>query len=360
MPHHWGPDPAAFGSGMGAMDTGGMASPPQDDSPLAAASRAAAATELAKQAAAYKPVPSLSELARAGALEPAHPTETLRETIERAYDQADMSPSSPSHGSSHETPPSSWPEAVISVAWVILDLGYGLEFCAASVRGEWERAGVSFLAMVILTAGIVHRKKLKAWMARTSPNWVFAAFSVLLLAVALSPYVEQRRFPFAGWLTASHSLDWNGPELYDGRPIGWNWPAAGLGLQLGNQTEPVRVLNFTVMAKNFGPSEAILKTADFVSLLDASRLPMKINSTLNLEDIAPVPVGAEFTLNVTFNGPKGPPTEQEFLREWATFYVLVQYEGQPSVRHDFTRQEIQIQLDRVHPELLPHVSRKRQ
>lgn len=46
-------------------------------------------------------------------------------------------------------------------------------------------------------AAALHWTQLKTWATRLSPNWIVATFSLLLLAIILAPFVEQRRWPFS-------------------------------------------------------------------------------------------------------------------------------------------------------------------
>jgi hypothetical protein len=249
----------------------------------------------------------------------------------------------------------------VSVTWVVLTLGYGLEFCAASVRGEWERAGISFLAMLILTAGIVHRKRLKAWVARTSPNWVFAAFLALLLAVALLPYVEQRRLPFAGWLTPMPNVaTWDGGPAYEGTPLGWNWKDWTLsGTQ--QQDKTIALNQIWILGKNVGTAEVELHEAYLVSAIDGTPLPLKVitpEGAVPISDVGKVPVGAEVKLTGYFDENGQPLTDSKFLRRWESFAVVVTYD-QTKIRHEINAEETRSRLVAMDPYRQPHISPKR-
>jgi hypothetical protein len=47
-------------------------------------------------------------------------------------------------------------------------------------------------------AAALHWNQLRSWATRINPNWVVGAFALLLLAIVLAPFVEQRRWPFIG------------------------------------------------------------------------------------------------------------------------------------------------------------------
>jgi hypothetical protein len=93
--------------------------------------------------------------------------------------------------------PTSWKEAIPYVVWVVLVLGFGLEFVAALVHGEWLRAVISFVGLVALMAAALHWNQIKSWAAQTNPNWVIATLSLVLAGLILSPFLEQRRWPFS-------------------------------------------------------------------------------------------------------------------------------------------------------------------
>src|ERR1700732_796741 len=94
-------------------------------------------------------------------------------------------------------------EVIAYIIWGVLVLGFGLEFCAAFVREEWWRALFSFAAMAGLAAMAYYSKDLKSWLANTSPNYVLPVFILVLGGLIFSPFVEQRRWPFASWFVAT-------------------------------------------------------------------------------------------------------------------------------------------------------------
>jgi hypothetical protein len=99
--------------------------------------------------------------------------------------------------------PKTWREAIPYVVWVVLVLGFGLEFVAALVHGEWVRAGVSFAGLVGLMAAALHGNQIRSWIARTNPNWLYPGLLVLLLGIILSPFIEEKRWPLSAWFQTS-------------------------------------------------------------------------------------------------------------------------------------------------------------
>jgi hypothetical protein len=101
--------------------------------------------------------------------------------------------------------PTTWREAVPYVVWVVLVLGFGLELVAAFVRGEWAHFGVSLAGLVALMTAALHWKQAISWAKGLSPNLVVGTLAAVLCALALSPYVEQRRLPFEWQLSSLSS-----------------------------------------------------------------------------------------------------------------------------------------------------------
>jgi hypothetical protein len=117
----------------------------------------------------------------------------------------DPPPSAPQSGPVSEGGPlpRTWREAIPYVVWVVLVLGFGLEFVAALVHGEWVRAGVSLAGLVALMAAALHWNQIRSWIARTNPNWLYPGLLVLLLAIILSPFIEEKRWPLSAWFQTS-------------------------------------------------------------------------------------------------------------------------------------------------------------
>ena len=92
--------------------------------------------------------------------------------------------------------PTTWREAVPYIVWLVLVVGFGLEFANNLVHGNWLLAITSFCAMVGLVAVTLHWPQLRSWAATISPNWVVGSFALLMMIIALPPFVEHRRPPF--------------------------------------------------------------------------------------------------------------------------------------------------------------------
>ncbi len=95
--------------------------------------------------------------------------------------------------------PRTWAEAVPLVAFGTLVFAAGFEGVNSLVHGEWITSIISFVLMVGLLAMLIHWPQIKEW--RPGPPWVAAAAMVAIVAIALSPFVQQRRWPFTTYIT---------------------------------------------------------------------------------------------------------------------------------------------------------------
>lgn len=91
--------------------------------------------------------------------------------------------------------PTSWREAVPLLVWAVLIFAFGFEGVASLIQGQFLQAFFGFGGMVGLTAMLIHWTKIKE--AFGSIRWLVMAATVALVVVALSPFVEQHRWPFS-------------------------------------------------------------------------------------------------------------------------------------------------------------------
>jgi hypothetical protein len=146
---------------------------------------------------------------------------------------------------------------------------------------------------------------------------------------------------------------------FDGRPLGFLWN--GTYLEVGPIVNLMFSVNsISIYGKNFGPKEVTIDEAYLLSAIDSTRVSLQINAfpegIIDIKDASPVPESASFQLRAQF-GVGGLP-EGEFLKTWSSFYVIVEANGE-KIRHLINRQVIRGQLDRSHPELTPHVSKRK-
>jgi hypothetical protein len=198
-------------------------------------------------------------------------------------------------------------------------------------------------------------------LVQRNAGWWLAVVVVLFFTYAVGPLVYQR----AIGPTSGHTYLIVDPPLFEGNPLAWGFKSAALNETLhppGSKAEPL-VRNFYLYATNSGAEEVILTDAYLISRIDGATLPMKIDaqvpgdSLIPVNEAGPVPIGANFILTASFDEAQGGMPETEFLHRWSAFSLIVEYDGQ-KVRHEFPADYVRSQLDRIHPERQPHITRK--
>jgi hypothetical protein len=96
--------------------------------------------------------------------------------------------------------PKTWEEWVTSTIWGVIILGFGLEFCAHVVRGDYGYALVALFFLAVVSAMLLHGKQARSWAMSISPNWTYVAALAALQIVLFLPFVEEKRWPFSAWL----------------------------------------------------------------------------------------------------------------------------------------------------------------
>jgi hypothetical protein len=105
----------------------------------------------------------------------------------------------------------SWPknlrEAVPSLVWGVFIFAAGFEGVAFALAGEWPSAIAGFALCGGLTLVLIYFPRLREWATGVSPNWIAGAIASLLIVVALSPFIEEKRWPFSVWFPPTPTLD---------------------------------------------------------------------------------------------------------------------------------------------------------
>src|ERR1700737_952833 len=96
---------------------------------------------------------------------------------------------------STDIPPKNWKDATHNITWGALVLTCFFVFIEKLVEQIYGQALAALVLGLAIMAVALHSK---TWLERTNPNCVFGAFTVLLMAIVLAPFVEQRRWPFSG------------------------------------------------------------------------------------------------------------------------------------------------------------------
>ena len=99
--------------------------------------------------------------------------------------------------------PKTWGEAVPQVIWGVLILGFGLEFCVSLLNTDYGRALLALVGLGGLLFMLIHAEQLKRQLLALNPNWIFVAFALFLAVIVLSPFVEEKRWPFSAWFVVS-------------------------------------------------------------------------------------------------------------------------------------------------------------
>ena len=95
--------------------------------------------------------------------------------------------------------PSGWNQAIPSLIWGALVLAFAFLFVDSLGQlfaDPIRRGGFAFTAMLGLVAVTIYRKWLWTKFQSLSGGSVLAAILVFIVVIALSPFVEQRRWPF--------------------------------------------------------------------------------------------------------------------------------------------------------------------
>jgi hypothetical protein len=90
--------------------------------------------------------------------------------------------------------PKNWREALPFLIWGVLIFACGFEGIASLLHAEWLQAVLGLGGMFGLTAMLIHWARIRDNFADI--RWLMGAIMVALVVAALSPYVEQHRWPF--------------------------------------------------------------------------------------------------------------------------------------------------------------------
>jgi hypothetical protein len=100
--------------------------------------------------------------------------------------------------------PKTWQEALPYVAWIGLVISCFLVFITKLIERSYGEALVSLLIGICITAIALHSKD---WLARTNPNWVYVASAVVAVSLTMSPFIEEKRWPFSMWFPTPPTTD---------------------------------------------------------------------------------------------------------------------------------------------------------
>jgi hypothetical protein len=95
--------------------------------------------------------------------------------------------------------PKDW---VLAGIWGIFATAAGGQFIVSVTKGEWQTAIAAFaifLVLVIIIIAVEYSETLRAWASGIGPNWIVGAIATLLIILALSPFIEEKKLPFSAW-----------------------------------------------------------------------------------------------------------------------------------------------------------------
>ncbi len=143
------------------------------------------------------------------------------------------------------------------------------------------------------------------------------------------------------------------------RPLGFAWGDPETYFQPGGwgPGHTLLIYAFNLTGKNFGVGEVRIDSAFLVSRIDGTRLPMKIyaipDGWIDLKEAGPVPAGAIVGLQARFG-----LSEADFLKTWRACFIDIKA-GDQQITYELTEERIRAWIERNHPELSPHVTRRK-
>ena len=161
----------------------------------------------------------------------------LRQDITNAIEQSERS--SETKMSEGSFWPKTWREAVPLLVWGVLIFAFGFQGVDGITERDPWKMGIGFGGMVGLTAMLIHAERIKKNFRDV--RWLIAAGMLALVVVSLSPYVEQRRLPFAylfdygpppptvsgsfapTFLRLQFNTSGSKPQEIDAKNVEWTW-----------------------------------------------------------------------------------------------------------------------------------------
>jgi hypothetical protein len=135
---------------------------------------------------------------------------SLRRALEGAPDDLPGTPvSQPTTPEPHsEFPlPTTWGDAWPIILWGMLAFSFVLVFAEsllAIIENPMLRAGVAGVSLIGVTAMLIYRQALLAKFRNPTAAQIILIITTVLLVIALSPFVEEKRWPFATWFATQN------------------------------------------------------------------------------------------------------------------------------------------------------------
>src|SRR5260370_40537397 len=93
--------------------------------------------------------------------------------------------------------PKTFRDAMPLAVWGILAFAAGLEGVVSVLDAAWTRSVLAFILCAALTMVAVRWEAMTEWTRQIRPVWLIVVAVMLLLLIALSPFVERKRWPFS-------------------------------------------------------------------------------------------------------------------------------------------------------------------
>jgi hypothetical protein len=267
--------------------------------------------------------------------------------------------------------------------------GFGIHFFAESlgqiIVNPAYRAGTAAVALIGVTAIVIYRERLLEKFKDPSGGLIVGVISIGLLVLALSPFVEEKRWPFSAWFAAPRSEELENlrsqlttlaqerdqarqqfataqariqtleartntsrpqppPAPYDQGPTDpIRWEQLGFGFQGG--PEPM-FIDIEVLAEITGTLPVEIKDAYIMSGTTGEKLPMMLDTgkegKILPRDANPIPNGMRFYLTAMLSPPL---SGLQLLSEWGKVLLFVEYDGKKYER-TFDEEYMRNQLSR--------------
>ncbi len=98
------------------------------------------------------------------------------------------------------TPKTWWEATSAHIVWGALVFTCFLVFVEKLLERDFGTALAALLLGLGIAAVALHSK---TWLERTNPNWAYSAAVVVVSALILSPFVEEKRWPLSVWFQSS-------------------------------------------------------------------------------------------------------------------------------------------------------------
>jgi hypothetical protein len=303
------------------------------------------------------------------------------------------------HGS-----PNIWRDFIPHGIWGVLGFAFGFEGVAHLLDGEFIQAALGGIGFLVCAAIVIHIEALRQRAQQVGRSWPLAGAVVLSFAIILSPFIEQRRWPFTETarsftqkqvdkkiadatkplidrlatandtikdlqsklerrVKSAQALTSSSPQPTPQGPINWNFDGQFLVVTDDGPASVIHVL----LLQGTSTTSIRIKEAYVVSGLTGHRLPLlasaqKLNGR-EREDLpvnqVDIPPQADVWLELPF---KPPISIGDFLGQWGTFKMTVIYEGaEKPYEHEFGQHFVE---EKVHQQLgdafSPHVTPREQ